>query len=194
MAFIMRVYKSIHKFVFICFLLSGFYLPVAYASNEWLQVKNMRWEANSDKAQFLAELDFRLSATSREALRSGIVLYWDVKVSISIAHFLAFFNRAIYSHSFRYSLRYNTLFNDYRVRNEQDMSFRRFSSLIDAVDYLAVIKYDFIALPAVASKEKCIVVELNVLFDRESLPIPLRPIAYFDEGWNLSANARLTCE
>lgn len=193
MAFIMRVYKSSHKFALICFLVSVFCLPVAHASNDWLHVKSMRLNADSEKLQFLAELDFSLSDTARDALRSGIVLYWDVKVSVAAARLIAIFNRPIYSYSVRYSLRYNTLFNDYRVRNEKDMSFRRFSSLIDAADYLGVIKYDFIALP-VASEEECIIADLNVIFDRESLPIPLRPIAYFDEGWNLSTNARLACE
>lgn len=189
----MRVYKSDYKLGFILFLLGFSFLPMSYAKTEWLHVRSIHWGANSGKNEFFAELDFRLSPTAHEALRSGIVLYWDINVSVSEAHFLAFFSEPIYLHSARYSLHYNTLFNDYRVRNEQDMSLRRFSSLIDAVDYLSIIKYDFIVLPSI-QKNECIVADLNVLFDIEALPIPLRPIAYFDEGWDLSTNARLGCE
>lgn len=167
-------------------------MPVVDAKTGWLHVENMRLVANTNNYELLAELNFSLSPTAGKALRSGIVLYWDINVSVFDGHFLGFFNELIYVRSDRYSLRYNTLFNDYRVRNEKNMSFRRFSSLSDAVDYLAIIKYDSIILPQ-SSEEKC-VVDLRVKLDIESLPIPLRPIAYFDAGWNLSTNARLECE
>jgi len=193
MVFIMLVYKSVYKLFLTVFLLAIFCAPRAYAKTDWVYVESMHWKAGSDSYEFLAELSFNLSPTAREALRSGIVLYWDVKVSVSNSHLVAFFNELIYSHAARYSLRYNTLFNDYRVGNEIDMSFRRFSTLRGAVDYLAIIKHVSITVPLISDK-KCTVVDLSVLFDNESLPIPLRPIAYFDAGWDLSTNARLGCE
>jgi hypothetical protein len=193
MAFIMPVCKRAYRLSSIYILLGFFYVPISYATTDWLFVKNMRWERAAINSSLSAELSFSLSPTAREALHSGIVLYWGISVSISNTHFLAFFNESIYSNSSRYSLRYNTLFNDFRVQNVNDASFRRFSSLSDAVNYLAVIRYGPIILPHNIEKA-CVVVDLNVLFDKESLPIPLRPIAYFDEGWNLSTNARLECE
>jgi hypothetical protein len=193
MAFIMRAYKKNLKLGFIFILLGFFFLPVNYTKNKWVHVKSMYWHKDTKKNDLFAELDFRLSPTAHEALRSGIVLYWDVSVLVSMTHFVAFFSEPIYSRSDRYSLHYNTLFNDYRVRNEKDMSLRRFSSLFAAIDYLALIKYESVILSSV-KESGCVVADLNILFDREALPIPLRPIAYFDRNWDLSTYVRLGCE
>ncbi|MDC9729634.1 MAG: DUF4390 domain-containing protein [Methyloprofundus sp.] len=189
----MRVCRSKSSCFLLRCLLLVCYLPLVSANNQWLEVSDILWSSEAEKQQFFAQLEFRLSPTAKDALLSGIVLYWEIKVSASEASFLAFFNQQVYSRVERLSLRYNTLFNDYRVRNEVDMSFRRFSSLADAIEYLSVIQYssDTVFL---TKDRACITTDLKVLFDIEALPIPLRPIAYFDSGWDLSAYASIECE
>jgi len=166
---------------------------MAHASDNWLGVKDMSWIIENNTLRFQAKLHFTLSPDAQEALRSGIVLYWDSKVTVSEAKFFSLWNRTITKYYERYSLSYNTLFNDYRVKNDVTSGYRSFSSLVDAFDYLENQHYELALLPN-SYNAKCVVIDFDMRFDTESLPIPLRPIAYFSTNWNLSTNARLKCE
>jgi len=193
MGFIMRVYKSAYKTRLIALLFGLSFVQTSYASDNWLGVKSMSWGVEDSNLHFQAKLHFTLSPVAREALRSGIILYWDSELIVSEAHFFSLWNRYIADNSVRYSLSYNTLFNDYRVTSDVSSDYRRFSSLLDAFDYLGSQRHELKLLPD-AYNSKCIFVDFNMSFDKESLPIPLRPIAYFSANWNLSTNARMKCE
>jgi len=189
----MRAYRSAYKTSFIALLFSLLFTQMSHASDNWLGVKAMNWTIESNTLRLQTKLHFTLSPDARDALRSGIVLYWDSEVTVSETQFFSLWNRAIAKYSERYSLSYNTLFNDYRVNNDVTSDYRRFSSLVDAFDYLENLQYELALLPG-SYNAKCVVVDFNMHFDKESLPIPLRPIAYFSANWSLSTNARLKCE
>jgi len=192
MVSIMRVYKSAYKLKHFLLLFFLSFSELSSANDNWLFVKSISLgDKLESRGQFQAQLEFTLSPVAYEALHSGIILYWDVSVIASQGYFLI--SKPIFTDFKRFSLRYNTLFNEYRVTSESKKNYRRFSSLADALDYLSHIKYDSIFLEG-SHTPKCINVDLVVSFDREALPIPLRPISYFDEGWNLSTNVRLECE
>jgi len=193
MVFIMRVYRNAYKINIIVLLFGLLFTQISNAADNWLSVKTVSWDIENSILRLQTKLHFTLSPDAHEALRSGIVLYWDSEVTVSEVRFFSLWNRSIAKYYERYSLSYNTLFNDYRVKNDAIAGYRRFSSLVDAFDYLASLHYELTLLPD-SYDAKCIVVDFNIRFDKESLPIPLRPIAYFSANWNLSTNARVKCE
>jgi len=189
----MRAYRSAYKTSFIAVLFGLLFTQMSHASDNWLGVEAVSWVIDNNNLLLDAKLHFNLSPDAREALRSGIVLYWDSEVTVSEAHFFSLWHRTIAKYSERYSLSYNTLFNDYRVKNDVTSDYRRFSSLVVAFNYLENLHYELVLLPD-SYNVKCIVIDFNMRLDKEALPIPLRPIAYFSANWNLSTNTRLQCE
>ncbi len=189
---IMRAYKKNKA------LICGLVLLISlernsYAENTFVKIEKLTLELAEQKATLIAELDFQLSTTAREALHSGIVLYWDVSIVLQQKKWAGLWSKTLLSQSNRYSLAYYTLLNNYRLKDEYAQVFRRFSSLSEAQMYMRYIKYA--DMPVLAYRtEQCVAGVLKVSFDKEMLPTPLRPIAYFDKQWDLSANERLWCE
>jgi len=190
MAFIMRVFKS-SKAIF--FILLGWSLGEAYASNERVTVKQVELILQEPKAKLLAEVQVQLSDSAQGALHSGIPLYWDISIVLQQAQWRGFWQREVFAQTWRYSLAYYTLLNNYRVQEEQEQSFRRFSSLHEALNYMGQLMYADLLMQEYDS-QRCVSWALNVAFDREALPTPLRPFSYFDQEWDLSASKSLLCE
>lgn len=164
-----------------------------YAGDSFVKIKQAKLVYTKSKAKLIAELDFKLSSTAREALHSGIPLYWDVSIALKQKQWPGLWNKTLFAQSNRYSLTYYTLLNNYRLKDEKAQVFRRFSSLSEALIYMRHIVYADMVMQAY-NEEECVIGVLNVTFDKEMLPVPLRPIAYFDKQWDLSANERQWCD
>ena len=166
---------------------------VSYAGDRFVKIKQAKLELTKNKAKLIADLDFQLSSTAQEALHSGIALYWDVSIVLKQKQWAGLWYKTLLVESNRYSLAYYTLLNNYRLRDEQEQVFRRFSSLSEALIYMRRIIYADMPIKTY-NAERCVTGVLNVSFDKEMLPAPLRPIAYFDKQWDLSANERQWCD
>lgn len=193
MAFIMRVCKK-HKSLLLSLLvlLSGLSWPVG-ANDRFVKIKQAQLTLHENKAQLHADVLFQLSRSAEDALHSGIALYWDVSVELKQVRWGGLWQNVLFSQSRRYRLAYFTLLNNYRVKYEQNDQDRRFFNLQEALAYMGLIAYDDIPITEYDPR-LCIVGVLNVSFDKEMLPAPLRPLAYFDREWDLSAAERLWCE
>ncbi len=164
-----------------------------YAADSFVKIEEVKLILTQDRAKLIAGLDFQLSATAKEALHSGIALYWDVSIVLQQKQWAGLWYKTLLAQSNRYSLAYYTLLNNYRLKDEHAQVFLRFSSLTEALTYMRHIEYAEMPLQAY-NPEQCIMGVLNVTFDREMLPAPLRPIAYFNKQWDLSADERQWCE
>ena len=194
MGSIMQDYRK-NKALFCC-ILSATMLSSwnsSYAGDLFVKIEQAKLTYTPGKAMLEADLGFQLSATAEDALHSGISLYWDVSLEIKQKQWPGVWYKTLLEQSHRYSLSYYTLLNKYRLRDEQNQVFIRFSNLSEALTYMRHIRYQ--NLPMYAYREdQCVTSVLNVIFDKEMLPAPLRPIAYFDQQWDLSANERQWCE
>ncbi len=193
MVFIMRVCKSSRRWLlfFVIYLQSPGLLAVE--NHAFVQIKQAQLVQVDNKVTFHAELNFTLSASARDALHSGIALYWDVVLVLQQKCCAGLWHRVLYERSYRFSLRYYTLVNNYRVRDEHNDTFRRFANLDDALASMSHLDSGEILLPTY-DPEQCIAGSFRFLFDTEALPGPLRPFAYFDKQWDLSVQERLSCD
>ena len=165
--------------------------PACYVERQYVEIKQAQLRLQDNKARLSIKLDFQLSPSAEDALYSGIPLYWDV--SIVFKQQRDFWDKTLSARTYRYSLAYYTLLNNFRVKDEHKKAFRRFSSLQDALRYMQHFETEEMPLTGYVANQ-CIISVLNISFDKEMLPAPLRPIAYCDEQWNLSTNERQWCE
>ena len=190
----MRGYKK-NKALLYCLLLALMLSLVrtSYAGDSFVKIEQAKLILSQHSATLIADLDFKLSSTAQEALHSGIALYWDVSIELKQKQWAGLWHRTLFAQSNRYSLAYYTLLNNYRLKDEQAQVFRRFSSLSEALIYMRHIVYTELLMKNY-SAEQCVMSVLNVSFDKEMLPVPLRAFAYFDKQWDLSANERQWCD
>ncbi|MGZ8195427.1 MAG: DUF4390 domain-containing protein [Methylosarcina sp.] len=134
-----------------------------------------------------AEIGYRLSAKAIEALRNGISLFWDIRIRIQHQR-KYLWNTTIAEKELRYRIQYHALLNMYRVRNENSGEVYNFSTLPAALDLMSSIRDIPIVSRAKLDPKNRYIAKLKVSFDRESLPLPLRPIAYLNPQWYLSSD------
>lgn len=161
------------------------------AGGQFVRITEAQLSLVDDKAKLNIKLDFQLSPKAQEALYSGIALYWDVSIELKQKHGLWY--KTFISRSYLYSLSYYTLLNNFRVRDEHKKTFRRFSTLHEALVFMQHIQTEGMAIRGYDRKQ-CLISVLNISFDKEMLPAPLRPIAYFDKQWDLSTEEWRWCE
>jgi hypothetical protein len=164
------------------------FLPVTvWATNDYATTLQAQVELQGNDYVLNAEINYHLSPAAKEALLKGIALSWTIPVVLQ-QHRDYLWDQEILRLTLRYQVQYFALLNVYRVRAEHSGQVSHFASFTAALDAIALIRslklIDKNQLPA----KRAYQVKLKVGFDREALPIPLRPIAYFDPQWFLSSD------
>jgi len=167
-------------------------MQTSWAGERFVKIKQAHLVYENKQVDVSAQLDFHLSEEALTALHSGITLYWNVSLHLKQFLWYGIWGKNLYSQVRRYSLTYYTLLNNYRVRDEWNQRVRQFANINDALSYMAILHYKHLKVRLI-DPNQCITAQLSVQFDKEALPIPLRPVAYFDKQWNLSANERQWC-
>lgn len=132
-----------------------------------------------------AQLTYDLTEVATDALSHGIPLTFVVRAKINRRRDYIW-DLTIYSSRQDYRLEYHALTEQYLVTNQVTGQRRIFLSLGSATQNLGHISM------ALGEKEKLksvdnLYAEVQVELDIESLPAPLRPIAYFSPQWHISS-------
>lgn len=184
----MRVLKKNTKEIVFLALLTLFSAVQARAGSQGVSVRYAELLKGESGYVLSADIDYRLSDSAIDALRNGIPLYWELQVKIlQQRRFL--WNLAIAEKSLRFRIQYHALLNMYRVRNENSGEIRNFSTLTAAIDLLSSVRYIKLFKSLKIDPEQRYLATVKVHFDRESLPLPLRPIAYLNPQWYLSSDS-----
>lgn len=187
----MHCYRKSRTLLLCCFIVLLSVGQECLAGDRFVKIKQAQLSLEDKQAKLDVRLDFQLSPSAEEALHSGIALYWDVSIVLKQKHSLWY--KTLFSRTYRYSLTYYTLLNNFRVKDEYNQKFRRFSTLHKALMYMQHIQAEGMEIPDY-NQHQCIATVLNISFDKEMLPAPLRPVAYFDKQWDLSTKERQWCE
>ena len=151
------------------------------------EVKQVEIILQGDSYVLSANMTYNLSEKAKDALQNGVPLFWSIQVKLQ-QHRTFIWNKTLLDAVIAYRIQYHALLNMYRVINEGSGEIYNFSTLSAALDLMSVI-VDF---PLMASAEldpnKHYLCAIKVNFDRDLLPLPLRPIAYIDPQWYLSSN------
>lgn len=163
-------------------------LPLwAYGAEFSAEVKQAEVILKGDEYVLSATIDYPLSEKAKSALQNGVPLYWRLQVKIQEAPGY-FWNKTKVEIVRRYRLQYHALLNMYRLKNEEDGVVHNFSTLVSALELMSVVS----DLPLInkdrldSAQQYLCLVKLN--FERDALPLPLRPFAYIDPQWYLSSD------
>ncbi len=140
-----------------------------------------------DALHISTTLDMSLSARSEEALNKGIPL--DVVIDLALVEYRRFlWDRVVTDRTLHRRIQYHALSGQYLVSSADVGAdeFARFPSAQAALAYAGALNELDIPLP----KKKDINpslrywLKLRVLLDIETLPSPLRPLAYVTPSWH----------
>jgi hypothetical protein len=162
-------------------------LPFSGFADEFAaEVTQAEITLQGDSYVLSADIVYQLSEQAKEALQNGVPLIWDLQVKI-LQHRDFFWDKTLVDTAIRYRIQYHALLNMYRVRNENSGEVYNFSTLSAAFDLMSAVRDFRVLEKAALAPEKQYLCAVKVSFDREALPLPMRPIAYIDPQWYLSS-------
>lgn len=171
----------------VIWVLLGFLLTVEpVLSNEFsVVVSHINIDTKADKPwlELNADIDFRLSPMAKEALQKGIALSWTVMIKVEQEGWL--WNATVEQREIKYTIKNHALLNRFSV-NKNGVE-DRFSTLNASLNAMSKIRNLAIIKKKYLKKNKKYQMLIRVGFEREALPIPLRPTSYFDPQWALSS-------
>ena len=112
-------------------------------------------------------------------------LAWDVLLKIKQINPL--FDTTVYKKKLRYSLQFHVLLNQYEVKSPLGQV-EMFLTLSAALNFMSLIQDDTHLNKDALKSDQHYQIALKTEFNREFLPIPLRPVAYLNSQWFLSSD------
>jgi len=165
-----------------------FLFPIlSHAEGYAATVKSVHIETEGNNYALSADIDFQLSEKAKEALQNGVPLFWNIRIKINRPRHILW-HKTLVETILRYRLQYHALLNMYRVINENSGETHNFSTLSGALDLLSDLHGIHMLAESDLTREKQLLIELKVEFDRNALPLPLRPISYLNRQWYLSSD------
>jgi Domain of unknown function (DUF4390) len=182
----MRVSLSNKAAILPCLLL--LLMPVsAYPDNTGVTVKNADASLLGENYMLNADITYQLSDKAIEALNNGVSLFWTYQFSVKEQRNYVW-DKTLTEKSFRYRIQYHALLNMYRVRNENNGAVENFSTLQATLDLLSTLRAFPLIEKAKITENKQYIAGMKVTFERDALPLPLRPVAYLNPQWYLSSD------
>lgn len=158
-----------------------------YADEFAAEVKQAEITLHGDSYVLSADIVYHLSEKANEALQNGVPLFWDIQIKM-LQHRNVVWDKTLADTSIRYRIQYHALLNMYRVRNERNGEVYNFSTLSAALELMSAVRDFPVIEKSELVPEQQYLCAVKVSFDREALPLPLRPIAYIDPQWYLSSD------
>jgi len=161
-------------------------LPLISAADTYAAIIRQAGLIETDASlQIQAKIDYQLSPTTKEALHKGIPLNWLVLLKIRSAGQL--WDSTVYSRELPYRIQFHALLNQYEVA-AQDQAGEMFLTLNAALDFMSNLHDSKPIAAELLQPGQRYYLAIKCQFDRESLPVPLRPFAYLDTQWFLSSD------
>jgi len=171
----------------LCGALLWFLPSSCHADQFAAEVKQVKVTLQGDRYVLFADIVYQLSEKAMDALQNGVPLFWELRVKVQQQRGV-FWNKTLVDTSIRYRLQYHALLNMYRVRNEASGAVYNFSTLPAALDLMSAVRHLVLINKSELIAEKQYLCAVKVNFDRDALPLPLRPMAYIDPQWYLSSD------
>ena len=157
-----------------------------YSKGFSANIQNVKTKLVNEKYLLNAEFEYKLSPTAKRALRKGIPLTWII--IIKVQKLGVFWNNTIQKLETAYQIQNHTLLNLYSVKKISTGTVEMFSTLNAALNSISSIRDLPILDRQLTVPEERYQIAIKVLFDRENLPVPLRPMSYFNSNWDLSSH------
>lgn len=150
-----------------------------------IQVDSLKILTQDSRYLLDARLTYQLSPAMIEALDSGVAMSFRLQLKILPEH-PGIWQRPVYKRRLTYRLSYHALAAVYELLSPDQDQVQRFTTreaALRALGRLANIPLlDMAEVDAAQPYE----LQLKASLDIESLPVPLRPLAYLSNDWNLN--------
>jgi len=151
-----------------------------------IHVREARSWLVDDVYQLRARIDYVLSTPVSDALINGLPLVIELQVQV-VRDYFGLWDQSVASLTQRYQLQYHALSRQYLLHNLNSTAQHSYPTEQAALDALG----DIDTLPLLDSRLLADDVhydgKLRARLDIESLPTPLRLVAYFDADWRLAS-------
>ena len=186
MVFIMRYLKNISRWLlFLACLLPLGAQPAAADFN----VTGLKPKLDQQVLQLNGSLELALTAKVDEALTKGIPL--DITIDISLYRQRGWYiwDQHIANWVIRRRIRYHALSRQYLVHGDdkQPGDVESFIELRQALKYMGTLSDIKLKIDETIANKRQYVVMIRARLDIESLPAPLRPVAYASLDWHLNS-------
>lgn len=161
--------------------------PLYSGNTGEVKVKNAETSLSGEAYFLSADIEYQLSNKATEALRNGIPLVWTYQFKVEqLRDYL--WNKTVVEKNNLYRIQYHALLNVYRVKNESNGLVSNFSTLPAALDLLSTLREIRLIEKNKILSNKQYIAKMKVTFERDALPLPLRPAAYLNSQWYLSSD------
>ncbi len=180
----MRVWQSVLSSAVICWFFLG--QPMAATSGVSVESVEVQKSASEDWT-LNARLRFQLSPLANDALQHGIPLLWHIRIKWQRPRPFIW-DKLLFQTELPVRLQYHALLNQYSVWRGKSGKAEMFASLSAALNDMAYVRDVRLPVATVETPAKNDYIAIKVFFEREALPVPLRPRAWFDSQWSLSSD------
>ena len=186
MGFIMRVCVKPKLLIVLCCAL--WLTPLSLrAACCTAQIQQAELVLENGHYQVSAEIDYYLSDKAMEALQNGVPLFWNILIRLQHPRDYLW-SEILAEKVIRYRLQYHALLNVYRVKNETNGEIQNVSTFASAMTLMSSLNNFPLLDVSAALPDPNVVLAMKVEFDRNALPLPLRPLAYLSKQWYLSSD------
>ncbi len=167
------------------FLLALLLLSLPSYGEEFL-VTELSTRLVDDTYSMNANIEYQFSENVLEALQNGVPITLEMHVQIRREGAWVW-TKDLLDFRSRFQIRYHALASVYQVLDLQSGSQQNFATQSSALDALGNI----VDLPLVISTDlepgETYILAVRAKLDIESLPLPLRPVAYVTPSWRLNS-------
>lgn len=157
-----------------------------HANDSRIEVQSIDFALRDGQYYLSADIQYQLTQTAREALQKGIPLYWDVLIKV-VRERSWIWNKTLVDFNIRYRIQYHALLNNYRVTNITSSDSNNYATLSSALAAMSEIRNIAVLNEDDIDEDESYHVGVKTRFDREALPLPLRPASYINPQWYLSS-------
>ena len=134
-----------------------------------------------------ADIDFKLSAASREALENSVPLTMQLTLQVRKQRNWLW-DQTVANLEQRYQLQYQSLAQQYVVTNLNSHQLHSFPTYAAAIEYMGRLRAFPLLDQTLLDADTRYEVRLRAELDISSLPAPLRPVAYVSNAWRLRSD------
>jgi hypothetical protein len=188
MVFSMRCWSSVdtRRLAFVVALLGGLCM-VGEARADGYEIRVVEDRIVNGIYVVDSTIHFGLSEDMRNALDSGVSLSFLIEVEIHTPR-RYMWDELVVRSAQRLTLEYHALTGGYVVNNQSTHTRRSFPSMDEALEALGDLRGMAVSEERFLPANMPFAGRLRVSLDVESLPPPLRPIAYLSPDWHLRSD------
>lgn len=153
---------------------------------EGFQVETLQAKEVDGVYRVEASIEYAFSDKALEALQSGVPLTLEVHLQLRRKGAWLWTSDLV-DKRLRYQIRYQALAEVYQVLNLQSQQKQSFATREVAMNALGTLSNIELVIPDQLAVGVDYNLAMRARLDIESLPLPLRPMAYLSAAWNLTS-------